>query len=226
MNHRAARFVDFQRAFQVPLKFLVIASIQDLLRPIGEEIDDGRNCILKLLRSDGAQVDAKHRWHWNAGQALSRIESGEFDYVVLQEQSTLPIKSAARMAESVRLFDAAIKRGNARTVLYMTWAREDAPETQQAISDVYETMGEELGALVVPVGRVWQKVNQNTNLPTLYDRDGSHPSLAGSYLAACVFSIRLFQLDIAELKSGPAGLSDSEREALQRAAFRFCRPKP
>ncbi len=174
----------------------------------------------QLVSAGGASL----RRHWNAGEAVSRIQAGSFDYVVLQEQSTLPVKNAGRMAESVRLFDAVIKRAGARAVLYMTWARENAPETQQAISDAYEKIGEELGALVVPVGNVWQQVFQNRDQPLLYDRDGSHPSLAGSYLAACVFAITLFQLDIANLKTGPAGLSLKDRLELQCAVSRFCRP--
>jgi len=47
--------------------------------------------------------------HWNAGEALKAIKGGGYDCVVLQEQSTLPIKNAKRMHENVRLFDEAIK---------------------------------------------------------------------------------------------------------------------
>src|SRR5262249_23680159 len=38
----------------------------------------------------------------------------------------------------------------AKTVLYMTWARRNAPESQQAITDAYTVIGRELGAMVVP----------------------------------------------------------------------------
>jgi hypothetical protein len=59
--------------------------------------------------------------HWNKGEAVSAIESGRYDYVILQEQSTLPIKNARRMHENVRLFDEPIRASGARTALYMTW---------------------------------------------------------------------------------------------------------
>jgi hypothetical protein len=36
---------------------------------------------------------ASLRTHWNAGRAAKAIATGGFDYVVLQEQSTLPVKS-------------------------------------------------------------------------------------------------------------------------------------
>jgi len=35
----------------------------------------------------------------------------------------------------VHLFDESIKGAGSKTVLYMTWARQHAPETQQTIAD-------------------------------------------------------------------------------------------
>jgi hypothetical protein len=136
---------------------------------------------------------ASLRAHWNAGHAAQAIASGGYDYVVLQEQSTLPIKNASRMAENVRLFDEAIKRADSKTVLYMTWARQHSPESQHAITTAYNSIGVELGAIVVPVGLVWQHFLSEHDEPVLYDRDQSHPSLAGTYLAACVFLAALLK---------------------------------
>src|SRR5207249_32270 len=109
------------------------------------------------------------------------------------EQSTLPIKNAKRMHENVRLFDGAIRAADAQMVLYMTWARRHAPETQQALTDAYTSIGRELGATVVPVGVAWQRFLGKHDRPVLHDADQSHPTLAGSYLAACVFLTVLFK---------------------------------
>lgn len=168
----------------------------------------------ELISAGGASL----RTHWNAGRAAKAIAAGGYDYVVLQEQSTLPVKNAARMAENIRLFDEAIKQAKAKTVLYMTWARQHSPETQQAITDAYNTIGGELGALVVPVGVAWQSFLAKHDEPALYDRDQSHPTLAGSYLAACVFLITLWKASPMGVESGPPGLSAENRTALQRAA--------
>ena len=43
-----------------------------------------------LISAGGASL----RTHWNAGRAAKEIEAGDYDYVVLQEQSTLPVKNA------------------------------------------------------------------------------------------------------------------------------------
>src|SRR5207245_2492702 len=120
-----------------------------------------------LISVGGASL----RTHWNAGRAASTIATGKYDYVVLQEQSTLPVKNANRMAENVRLFDDVIKRAGSRTVLYMTWARKHEPEAQQAIANAYTTIGKELGAIVVPVGLAWQSFLSEHDTPVLHDGD-------------------------------------------------------
>jgi hypothetical protein len=137
----------------------------------------------RLISAGGASL----RQHWNAGEAQKAVQEGRYDRVVLQEQSTLPVKSPKRMHENVRLFDEAVKAAGSTTVLYMTWARLSAPESQRAIADAYTGIGEELGATVVPVGLAWQRFLRLHDRPVLHDRDQSHPTLAGSYLAACVF---------------------------------------
>src|SRR4051812_14283446 len=62
------------------------------------ELAAGRGLCIKheLISMGGASL----RSHWNAGRAAMAIETGSFDYVVLQEQSTLPVKNAKRMAEN------------------------------------------------------------------------------------------------------------------------------
>src|SRR5919199_901084 len=107
----------------------------------------------ELLWAGGASL----KMHWNKGDARRAIESKRFDHVVLQEQSTLPVKNAKRFHENVRLFDEAIRASGARTALYLTWARRHAPETQRALTDAYAAVGAELGALVVPVGVAWAR---------------------------------------------------------------------
>jgi hypothetical protein len=135
----------------------------------------------RLISAGGASL----RRHWNAGEAARAIKTGKFDYVVLQEQSTLPIKNRARMHENVRLFDEAIKSAGAKTALYLTWARKHAPETQAAITEAYQSIGRELGATIIPAGVAWERFLSDHDEPVLHDADGSHPTLAGSYLAAC-----------------------------------------
>jgi hypothetical protein len=172
----------------------------------------------RLISAGGASL----RTHWNAGGARNAIREGHYDCVVLQEQSTLPVKNARRMHENVRLFDEAIEAAGATTALYMTWARLTALESQQAITDAYAGIGRELGATVVPVGRAWQRFLRQHDRPVLHDRDQSHPTLAGSYLAACVFLAVLFQESPVGVGAEVAGLSEKNLALLQKAAWQEC----
>ncbi len=134
--------------------------------------------------------------HWMRGTALARIEDGTWDVVVLQEQSMLgvhlvdgaPAINAPRLFHRyARLFDRAIRRAGARTVLYSTWRRREAPAAHQAaLDDAYLTLGRSIGADVAPVGDAWQRVRSGRPSLELYEPDGSHPSAAGTYLAATV----------------------------------------
>jgi hypothetical protein len=178
----------------------------------------GQRMDWRLVSAGGASL----RRHWNAGVAAREIETGGYDRVVLQEQSTLPVKNAKRMHENVRLFDAAIKAAGAKTVLYMTWARRHAPATQQAITDAYTAVGAELGADVIPAGVAWQRVLLEPGHPVLHDKDGSHPTVAGSYLAACCALAVLFKTSPAGLPA-PAELVAGEAALLQHAAAEACR---
>jgi hypothetical protein len=154
---------------------------------------------------------------------LKTIQDGQYDAVVLQEQSTLPVKNAKRMHENVRLFDGAIKAVGAKTVLYMTWARRHAPESQEAITDAYTSIGRELGATVVPVGVAWQGFLGKQDEPALHDRDESHPSPAGSYLAACVFLIVLFDENPVGTGGDVASVQEKDLARLQQTAWQTCK---
>jgi hypothetical protein len=174
----------------------------------------GHRLTHKLLSMGGASL----KMHFNKGEALRAIESGEFDTVVLQEQSTLPVKNAARMAENVRLFDAPIREAGAKMVLYLTWARRHTPEAQAVITEAYTSIGRELNATVVPAGLAWQRVLAEHPEITLHDKDQSHPNLAGSYLAACVFLAVLFGENPLGAPA-PEKLDSNEAALLQRAAW-------
>jgi hypothetical protein len=177
----------------------------------------------KTLRHDLVSAGgASLRTHWNAGTALKKIESGDYSHVVLQEQSTLPIKNALRMHENVRLFHDAIRAVGAKTLLYLTWARQHQPETQPAIADAYVRISQETGATVVPVGLAWQRFLNKSNQPVLHDRDRSHPTLAGSYLAACVFYSVLYRESPIGIENEVDGLSQVSVALLQKTAWQAC----
>ncbi len=161
---------------------------------------------------------------WETGAALEAIRKGKWDYVVLQEQSLLGLglNDPSMFHTYARRFDAEIKKAGARTVLYLTWARQDSPQSQALLTNAYTSIAAELKAIVAPVGVAWQRALQENPKLVLHVSDGSHPNLAGTYLAACVFYAVLYS-------NSPAGLSQDNQSAsnaafLQRIAWQTVRP--
>lgn len=139
---------------------------------------------------------------WSGGKPQAALAGSKWDYVVLQEQSTLgltrvvdgipQIGDPKNFHDAVRLIDPEIKKTGAKPLLYMTWARKDSADKQPLLTDAYQSIGKELGDTVVPVGLAWQAALKARPSFELHVADKSHPTPAGSYLAACVFYATLF----------------------------------
>ena len=185
-----------------PLRVLFIGNsltyynnLPHLLEQLAASSDVPRKLQTRLIGFGGATL---HN-HWERGEALKAIREGTWDYVVLQEQSSL---GAVYMVNGkrwitpdpeffhqyARLFDEEIKHSGAKTVFFLTWARKNGPPREQAaLTYAYMKIAGELNANVAPVGVAWQEARTGESEISLYLEDGSHPSSSGTYLAACVF---------------------------------------
>lgn len=139
--------------------------------------------------------------------SLGFIMSGDYDIVVLQEQSQLPsFPESQFMQESYpyaqQLCDLIHQYNpNAKIYFYMTWGRKngDAQNCQffpplctyegmdSLLYDRYLMMAADNQACVSPVGAVWHYIRDHYPDMELYQSDESHPSYFGSYVAACCF---------------------------------------
>ncbi len=123
-----------------------------------------------------------------------------FDVVVLQGASTDVVSDARRASfrEKVIEFNAEIMKRGARTALYMTHAHVKpskfaSPDVIRKVEDMYVSVGNEAGALVIPVGLAFEEAyRQRPDIQLHKDYDGSHPDLIGTYLAACVVYASLY----------------------------------
>jgi hypothetical protein len=169
-------------------------NLPHLVTALAESAHEARPLRTSMLVGGGFTL----RNHWDAGSAVSAIQGSSWDYVVLQEQSMLGSPAPAvnggvpridprPFHDYARRFDAAIKQAGARTVFFVTWAREDLPELQSAIDKAYRSIAKELGDPVAPVGPAWKEAIEERPRLALHQWDRSHPTPAGSYLAACVF---------------------------------------
>ena len=74
-----------------------------------------------------------------------------------------------------------------KPVVYMTWAEKIYPENQQKMIDTCERLAADNGALLAPVGRVWQNVIRKYENIDLFFADGEHAGIYGDFLIAAVF---------------------------------------
>jgi hypothetical protein len=92
---------------------------------------------------------------------------------------------AAAFHATVKKDAAIITRYGARPVLFMSWAYKDAPEMTAQLAEQYTIAGNANDALVIPAGLAFAKAIARRPDLELYQPDKRHPTLAGTYLAAC-----------------------------------------
>lgn len=173
---------------------------------------------------------------------LGMIQRGGWDYVVLQEYSQYPSEPLSTVELYVFPYANFLHNqinshnANARTLFYMTWGRKNGdaercarlPEvcTYTGMDDLtrerYMIMAQHNQAEVSPVGAVWRYIRQHFPSIELYDTDGSHPSEAGSYAAACAFYTAIFRKDPALLSynhSLTPAVADNIRSAAKAVVY-------
>lgn len=152
---------------------------------------------------------ATFEMHSNNATNYTKINSENWDYVVLQAQSQEPSfpdtqVNTNTLPYAVELADSIYANNFCTEVMfYMTWGRENGDPQWQPIStydgmqqrlrDAYMRFADSVQGSVSPVGMVWKHVRDNYPAIQLYAGDGSHPSLEGSYLAACTFYASIFR---------------------------------
>jgi hypothetical protein len=191
---------------------------------------------LAAARDQNVQAETVAKWgatlelHWSQGEVLDSLQRNRWDYVVLQEQSMRPVLDQEAMFRYVRLFCSEIEVAGGRPVLFLTWAHKGTPETQTGLNRAYMAIATEMHASIAPVGIAWQNALKERPDLRLHASDGSHPSAAGSYLAACVFYSLIFHdsperlpsriRDPEESRQDLVNLNGSLARFLQRTAWR------
>jgi hypothetical protein len=118
----------------------------------------------------------------------------QFDAVMVMDCSQCPIHPQLKSVfhTYAKKHADTIRANGARPILFMSWAYKDKPEMTAQLAEQYTIAGKANGAQVVPAGLAFAKsVALKPNLD-LYVADKRHPSLAGTYLAACTVYASLF----------------------------------
>ena len=111
----------------------------------------------------------------------------QFDAVIMMDCSQCPIhpQLAQSFRDTVKKDAAIVAQYGARPVLFMSWAYKDKPEMTAELAEQYTLAGNANDALVIPAGLAFAKAIARRPSLELYQPDLRHPTLAGTYLAAC-----------------------------------------
>lgn len=116
----------------------------------------------------------------------------QFDVVILGGGSAAPLSSAGRrhFARTAERFATRIRAAGGEPVLYMTHAYVPPHARYRAdmiddIASLYVETGNQIDALVVPVGLAFAEAyRRRPDMRLHVTFDGSHPNMLGTYLAA------------------------------------------
>ncbi len=153
--------------------------------------------------------------HSQSNITYTQLASQNWDYVVLQAQSQEPsfpfsqfswqtLPYAIELVDSIRSIAPC-----AQPVFFRTWGRENGDQancaafpplcTYEGMDSMlhrhYSLMADTTDSYLSPVGTVWKHIRDTDTTINLYTSDGSHPSLAGTYAAACTFFTMITRMD-------------------------------
>ena len=112
---------------------------------------------------------------------------GQYDYCVLQQQAH-PFPDEELTRRSIHRILSLCKAAETKPVLMMTWAEQAYPEHFPPIQRFYTEIAAETGALLAPVGELFDALRRTNPEIELYWHDGEHASVYGDYLIAAALA--------------------------------------
>jgi len=164
-----------------------------MVREISRSVPDGPTLRTRRETHGGYRL----RGHWRQRRVRRLVERGRFDVIVIQGHSLSPLERPDEMEEYARRFTERARAAGSEVVLFQTWARHpesptldelamDPAEMHRRVDGVYAELASRLGARLAPVGRAWLRAQVEMPDTRLHRPDGTHPSMPGTYLSACV----------------------------------------
>ena len=143
-----------------------------------------------------------------------------FELAILMDCSQCPLHPTlgATFREFARKHSETVRKHGAQPVLFMSWAYADAPAMTSQLAEAYTRAANDNGAYVIPAGLAFARAIERRPQLNLYVADKRHPSLAGTYLAACTTYASLFGKSPAGL-AYTAGLDGDTATFLQNVAW-------
>jgi hypothetical protein len=152
--------------------------------------------------------------------------SQPFQWVVMQGGSGEPLSVARRevFRKTAASHAELVKARGGQVALYMTHVyvkphKQQKATNIQATESLYVEVGNEIGALVIPVGLAFEEAYRRDPDLKLHHPDGTHPSLLGTYLAACTtYAVLYAQTPVGNVYRAEGAIDDALATRLQQVA--------
>ena len=110
-----------------------------------------------------------------------------FDAVVMMDCSQCPIHPRLKtvFTEFAKKDSDIVRAHGATPIFFMSWAYADKPEMTAQLAEAYTVAGNANNALVIPAGLAFARARAKRPELNFYVVDNRHPTLIGTYLAAC-----------------------------------------
>ncbi len=145
--------------------------------------ENGFNFEITQQTIGGSQL----KMHWDSNNY--NIE--DYDYVILNDHSTYPLKEIDTSAKYINLFCDLAKKQNIEPFIFGTWEykmlKELSKKTNRNTMSILDSLASINDATYVPVGNAFELAESKYPELDLFMDDNKHPSPNGTYLAACVF---------------------------------------
>lgn len=144
----------------------------------------------------------------------------QYDTAIMMDCSQCPVHPQLQPVfhDTVRKHVATLAKHGVKPVLFMSWAYKDKPEMTEGLAEQYTLAANANDALVIPAGLAFAKAISRGPSLELYEADKRHPSLAGTYLAACTTFATFYRKSPVGLVY-TAGLPPEVATLLQNAAW-------
>jgi hypothetical protein len=190
----------------------------------------GKNVKADTLAVSGSTL----KGHTERPNTFKKIKSKNWDYVFIQgfsrelsydantiSQNTVPY--ARMLIDSIQKYNPCVS-----IYYYMTWGYADGYkdsiptdsylDMQERIQKGYLQLSQETGGFpIAPVGMVWKKVRELHPEMNLYVSDKAHPSILGSYVAACTFFSSIYK-ESPEMGRYPKKINYIDAQKIQKQA--------
>jgi hypothetical protein len=152
--------------------------------------------------------------------------SQPFQWVVMQGGSGEPLSVAHRevFRKTAASHAELVKARGGQVALYMTHVyvkphKQQKATNIQATESLYVEVGNEIGALVIPVGLAFEEAYRRDPDLKLHHPDGTHPSLLGTYLAACTtYAVLYAQTPVGNVYRAEGAIDEALATRLQQVA--------